>query len=420
MMLPRVPARLALLAASVVGALGAGACTRGTAPLDVPDAPASPQAKAVPAQLAVSPQIAPSGVLPLLSLDAGPPPVPLRGDVAATPDVVGAKEVVGYTMQALFRATELPPATRGPEVSQAGLDAARRKTEPRFTIDLTSTRTRIVLGAGFVLPAETELRARVDRYGFFVVAPGGSTYRTAAPGGLRALLGERRLDVAPLSPADVAPRGDGPRLLGYRTRKVELVTRAANATIEIARVPDTGDGGSLVCRALLDLVNAPPSTPLCGWEEVPLRAELRWTTRGALGFDVVSITRHTDVSPLSVAAPPPSAAFLPAPPPPSQGEPFLGQNDLAAFRTQPVDVPDAGVESALGLVLVNSTDELRVAWIDGVPVAWVGPGARIAVPGFVRGRYTIAWRTFLGDVLEPPQQITIPGTSRVGPEDGGL
>jgi hypothetical protein len=78
------------------------------------------------------------------------------------------------------------------------------------------------------------------------------------------------------------------------------------------------------------------------------------------------------------------------------------------------------VDAALGLVLVNSTDELRVAWIDGVPVAWVGPGARIAVPGFVRGRYTIAWRTFLGDVLEPPQQITIPGTSRVGPEDGGL
>ena len=347
----------------------------------------------MPAQLAAVPQLSPSGTLPL-SLDAGPPPIPLRGDITAVADVVGTKEIIGYTLQAAFRPAELLPPPRGAEVSQAGLEAARRKTEPRMTIDLSATRARIVLGTGFVLPAESELRARVDRYGFFLVAPGGASYRTAAPGSLRALLGERRLDVAPLSPADVAPRGDGPRLLGYRTRRVELVTRAANATIEIAHVTDSGDGGSLLCRVLLDLVNAPPSTPLCGWEDVPLHADLRWTTRGALAFDVTSIARHTDLSPLTLAAPPPTSVFLPTPPPPSPGEALL--------------------------VLVNSTDELRLAWLDGVPIAWVGPGARIAVPGLVRGRYTLQWRTFLGDVLEPPEPITIPGQSRVGPEDGGL
>ncbi len=413
----------AVVAASLVFcaacAVALGGCSRSSGALDVPDALASPQAKAVPAQLAAMPQLSPSGALPL-SLDAGPPPVPLRGDVAAAGDSVGTKEVVGYTMHAVFRAGDLPPASKGPEVSQAGLEAARRKTEPRMTIDLSATRARIVLGNGFVLPAESELRARVDRYGFLLMAPGGGAYRNAAPGSLRALLGERRLDVAPLSPADVAPRGEGPRLVGYRTRRVEIVTRAANATIEIAHVPDAGDGGSLLCRALLDLVNAPPSTPLCGWEDVPLHAELRWTTRGALGFEVTSITRHTDLSPLVLAAPPATAAFLPTPPPPSAGEALLGQNDLAALRTQPVEVPDAGADAALGLVLINSTDELRVAWLDGVPVAWVGPGARLAIPGLVRGRYTLAWRTFLGDVLEPPQPITIPGTNRVGPEDGGL
>jgi len=409
-----------LSALAIALALPTASCARSSAGgLDVPDAPASPQAKAVPAQLAAVPQLSPSGTLPL-SLDAGPPPIPLRGDITAVADVVGTKEIIGYTLQAAFRPAELLPPPRGAEVSQAGLEAARRKTEPRMTIDLSATRARIVLGTGFVLPAESELRARVDRYGFFLVAPGGASYRTAAPGSLRALLGERRLDVAPLSPADVAPRGDGPRLLGYRTRRVELVTRAANATIEIAHVTDSGDGGSLLCRVLLDLVNAPPSTPLCGWEDVPLHADLRWTTRGALAFDVTSIARHTDLSPLTLAAPPPTSVFLPTPPPPSPGEALLGQNDLAAFRAQPVDVPDAGIDPTLGLVLVNSTDELRLAWLDGVPIAWVGPGARIAVPGLVRGRYTLQWRTFLGDVLEPPEPITIPGQSRVGPEDGGL
>jgi hypothetical protein len=412
-------ARAGAVVAMMVAAASATACSRTSAGLDVPDAPASPQAKAVPAQLAAVPQLSPSGALPL-SLDAGPPPVPLRGDVAAAGDAVGTKELIGYTLQAVFRPAEVPPPPRGPEVSQAGLEAARRKTEPRMTIDLSATRARIVLGAGFVLPAESELRARVDRYGFFLLAPGGASYRTAAPGSLRALIGERRLDVAPLSPADVAPRGDGPRLLGYRTRRVELVTRAANATIEIAHVPDSGDGGSLVCRALLDLVNAPPSTPLCGWDDVPLHADLRWTTRGALAFEVTGIARHTDLSPLALAAPPATAVFLPTPPPPSPGEALLGQTDLAALRTQPVEVPDAGPAPTLGLVLVNSTDELRVAWLDGAPIAWVGPGARIAVPGLVRGRYSLQWRTFLGDVIDSPELVTVPGQSRVGVEDGGL
>jgi hypothetical protein len=415
-------ARVAGLArvAAALAAASCAACSRSSGgATEVQEAPASPQAKAVPAQLAAVPQLSPSGALPL-SLDAGPPPVPLRGDIAAAGDVVGTKEVVGYSLQAVFRPAELLPPPRGAEVSQAGLEAARRKTEPRMTIDLSATRARIVLGAGFVLPAGSELRARVDRYGFFLVADGGASYRTAAPGSLRALLGERRLDVAPLSPADVASRGDGPRILGYRTRRVELVTRAANATIEIAHVTDSGDGGSLLCRALLDLVNAPPSTPLCGWEEVPLHADLRWTKRGALAFEVTSIARHTDLSPLLLAAPPPTSVFLPTPPPPSPGEPLLGQNDLAAFRVLPVDVPDAGIDPALGLVLVNSTDELRLAWLDGVPVAWVGPGARVAVPGLVRGRYTLQWRTFLGDVLEPAESVTVPGQSRVGLEDGGL
>jgi hypothetical protein len=32
----------------------------------------------------------------------------------------------------------------------------------------------------------------------------------------------------------------------------------------------------------------------------------------------------------------------------------------------------------------------------------------------VRGRYTVQWRTFLGDAWEPAETIVVPGTSEVG------
>jgi hypothetical protein len=69
-------------------------------------------------------------------------------------------------------------------------------------------------------------------------------------------------------------------------------------------------------------------------------------------------------------------------------------------------------------VLVNSSDELRVAWLDGVPVAWVGPGGRVPLPSLVRGHYVLQWRTFLGDAWEPPVTVTVPGMSDMGGDAG--
>ena len=75
-----------------------------------------------------------------------------------------------------------------------------------------------------------------------------------------ALLGERRFDVAPITPADVTPKKDVDKRIGIRTHRVEMATRAAKATLEIGRLPDLGDSGALLCRMLLDLMNAPPGT----------------------------------------------------------------------------------------------------------------------------------------------------------------
>jgi hypothetical protein len=277
------------------------------------------------------------------------------------------------------------------------------------------------------MPQGTEIRARTDRYGHVLLWPHESTYRVVAPGALRALFGERRLDVAPLSGAELLPIGDGARRFNYRTRKVEVTTRAAKATFEIASIAGAGEGGTLLCRALLDLMNAPPSTPLCTTDDMPLHADLRWTTKGAIAFDVVSLARRTDLALSQLAAPPPSLAFVPSPPPPLNSETMLTRSELAAFRTAPVEVPVSADTDAKapplapdsGLLLVNSSDELRFAWIDGAAVAWVAPGAREQLTALLRGRYVLQWRTFLGDAFEPGQLVTVPGVSDIGAPDSG-
>jgi hypothetical protein len=395
---------------------------------DLPDAAPSPQANAEPAPLANVQATATNA-----GADAGPPPEALRSDRPLPADsphesirepgmkeaTRDPKELFGYSLQAVLRTGEGPPAPRGAEVNVGAIDLARRKTEAHIAIQASQTRARFVLSGGFVLPQGTELRARVDRYGHLMMWPGDSAYRVAEPGALRALLGERRLDVAPLSPASVTNSGEGPRRLNLRTRRVDVSTRAAKAILEVTPLRDAGDGGVLVCRMLLDLLNAPPSTAACASDEMPLRAELRWTTQGALTFDVTSIERRTDLPMSDLAAPPLSVVFAAGPPPALSGEALVSKAELAAFRSGPVEIAAAvndaqALAPEAGLVLVNSSDELRVAWIDGVAVAWVAPGGREWLTSLVRGRYVLQWRTFLGDAWEPPRTILVPGLSDIG------
>jgi hypothetical protein len=403
-----------------------------TAPAEAPDAAPSPQATAEPALLASPP--APTGNLP--ELDAGHTPEPLRGDQGLPADVPrepsvregGAREATrdprgpaGYTLQATIRTGEGPPAPRAPEVNVGAIEAAKRRSEARLSIAFSQGRARFVLQSGaFVLPSGTELRSRSDRYGHLLLLPGDDVYRVVEPGSLRALLGERRLDVAPLSPADVTPGGEGTRRLNLRTRRVEVSTRAAKAVLEVATLHDAGDGGPLVCRLLLDLMSAPPSIAVCATDEVPLHAELRWTTQGSLAFDATAVARALDLAPQDMAAPPATVSFTVAAPPQPPAELLVQRAELAAFRTAPVDVPPppgAGTvhpPPEAGLALFNATDELRVVWVDAVPVAWVGPGERMLLPGLVHGRYALQWRTTLGDAWDPGGLVTSPGASEAG------
>jgi hypothetical protein len=62
---------------------------------------------------------------------------------------------------------------------------------------------------------------------------------------------------------------------------------------------------------------------------------------------------------------------------------------------------------------------LRFVSLDGAPVAWVAPGARVELPPISKGRYAVEWRTFFGDAADPPVNTTVPGTSEAGVLDAG-
>jgi hypothetical protein len=356
--------------------------------------------------------------------DAGPPPVPLRSDEVVAGDAP-AFDAHGWAMDAVFRTSEIPPAFRGPETSIVAIDAVKKKTEPRATIDFTSSRMAFVLAnRAFLPPAGTELRARIDRYGHFVLLPGTREVRVAAPGSLRALFAERRIDVEPLVTPVVSDRGEGGRRLGYRTRRVEVASRVATATFELARVDGAGEGGVLVCRTLLDLMNAPASAAVCGLDDVPVHVEWRWATKGTLFFDAIDLARRTDLAPSALAAPPPADLFTAPALPSVPGDTTVEPSEIAAFRTAAAEVaplPDASApQPPAGLALTNVSDQARFAFLDGAPVAWVAPGGRIVISSLLRGRYGFEWRTFLGDAYNAPTTINVPSTQVAGAADGSV
>ena len=389
---------------ALIFAIALAAC-KTEAPHETPHpAQPSPQASAEPAPLAT-----PLALAANASPEGGPPPVPMRGDVAIPAENVG-KDVAGYTVTLVLRLPDAPAVPGGAPIAAQAIDAMRKQNEPRFTVDLSPNRMRMQLtSAGFLLPRDSELRARLDRYGHLFLTPDLASYRVLAPGSLRALFAERRADVSPLSPAEVAAKGDGTTRLGYKTRLAEVQSRAGKGVFEIAKLPELGEGGSLLVRALLDFMNAPPQVEVVGTDELPLHAELHWSTRGALFLDVTSVTKRTDIPGIALAVPPSGASFVTGALPPVAGELRVSNKDLTALHTGPSDVgPQAASTPSGSLVLVNAADTPRFAWIDGAPVAWVAPEGRLELSSLPRGRYQLEWRTFLDDAAVPARTITVP------------
>ena len=437
-----VPCRLgALLFVATV----TGCDPSSTTPAGSSDAGASPNASILPAPLATeAPELPDAGGPPakidgplgipadsagrLMAPDAGAPvPDALRADPMA-PESPTTREVAGLTLDAVFRWRDVPGPPKGPEVSAEGLREAQKLTALTWKIDLAEPgRMRIEFTSrALPLPAHAEIRARSDRYGNLVLWPLATQYRVVQPGALRTVIDERRVDVTPLAVGTIRAQGEG-RRLGLSTRKVELGSSLGTLKLELGKAPEFGEGGPLLCRALVEMNGIDPKTTACQPGEVPLSAAYAWQAGGGVTFEVTTLTKRTDVSLNGLLTPPPSAAFAATGLPAVPHGIFLSKDELTAFRSAPLALPPSTDTAAPGegFVAVNHSDTLFYLLLDGVPVVAVPPGSDRYVIGPLRGRYTAQWRTFLGEKVSPPQTVEMParlthgGTASSAADAGG-
>lgn len=397
-----------------------------------PDAGTSPNASILPAPLiseapepaadAGPPEPVPDagfqGILAdsagrLILPDAGPPPPEtLRGDMALAPEPPPPpKDVSGVSLEMAFRWKDVPQPPKAPEVALEGIKEAQKHTSLTWKIDLTDTGRMRIEFASRALPfaMRTEIRARTDRYGHLLLWPSFGGFRVIPPGALRTALGELRVDVTPLSAGTVKPQGEGKRL-GVATRKLELSSSIATVKLEMGKVSDAGEGGTLLCRSFLELAGIDPKSPVCQAGEVPLFANYAWTGGGSLALEVLSLNKRADLTANEMLMPPPGVPYVATGLPIAPDGIFLTREELKVFRTSALTAPGNGDPQAPGegFIAANWGDMLLYLLVDGVPVGAVGPGKERYFIGTQRGRYSVQWRTFLGERVIPAQVIDFP------------
>jgi hypothetical protein len=337
--------------------------------------------------------------------DAMVPEKPLDGDTAP------GRDLGGVVLAAAFRWRDVPPPPKAAEVNANGIQEAAKATALTWKIEIADTgRMRATFTSrALPLPTFSELRARSDNWGNIVVWPSASQYRVVPPGALRTVMGERRVDVTPLAPGAVKAQGDGKKL-GVATRKVELTSALGRVLLELGKVPEAGDGGQLLCRVLVELAAVDPRTSACQPGEVPLGAVYTWLDGGGgVAFEVTRLDKSGALPGNDLLVPPPLAQFVATGLPASDGV-FLTREELAAFRSVPLQLPpvtDPTIPGE-GFMAQNKTDVLSYLLVDGVPAVAVQPGKEQYVIGPPRGRYIVQWRTFLGERIEPPRIVEMP------------
>jgi hypothetical protein len=420
---------LAVLAIAASVLLGCRDRPRETAPGTAPSAP-SPSGSVVSAPIGPETELMPDPQPRPNLLDGGPgvngdrtrtarkePPRPLREDVAPPRDPLRGNEAVGFSLEAQWQWHATPAPHGGAEVAKEGIAAARDRTALTVAVDVSPIgRMRwVFVGRAFPLPANTELRARDDRYGHLLVWPDRRQYRVLPAGTMRAVLSERRPDTTPLAPGTVREQEPG-SALGFETTRVQIESQLGTFLLEQAPVPGAGAGAPLLCRLLVELVGVEPSSPACTDGQLPLRAEYQWPDGGKLGFMVTTLLRGQELQLDDLLAPPPDAGFRPDGLPPQASGVLLSEEQLARFRTRAVEAtaePDGGAPEQ-GVLAANQSDLLQYLLLDGVPVSWVEPRTEQHVVGPRAGRYVVSWRDFLGLSVEPPRPVDVPCRVVVG------
>jgi hypothetical protein len=409
----------------------ANACDPST-PTPSPSATASsPNASLVPPPLATETleQDAAVGGLafdsngrPLIPDAGAPPPEPFKTE-PLQPESPEQRGVAGVSLEATFRWRDLPAPPKAPEVSQDGLRDALKQTALSWKVDLTEQGRMRIEFASSALPlsAHSEIRQRIDRYGSVLLWPGATQYRVVPAGALRTVLGERRVDVTPLTLATAKSQGEGKRF-GFSTRKVELQSTVATLKLELAKVPESGEGATLFCRALVEIAGIDPKSPVCAAGELPVSAHYQWTAGGSVGVEVTAVGKRIDIQAAAMLVPPPGPQFTATGLPMVPRMIFLSRDALMSFRTQALTLPPNKDPSAPGegFVAANASDQLVYMLLDGVPVVAVPPQAEQYVIGTPKGRFSVQWRTFLGEKVTAPEMVEMPARVTFGaPPDAG-
>jgi hypothetical protein len=253
-----------------------------------------------------------------------------------------------------------------------------------------------------------------------MVWPDATGYRVLPPGVLRAILGEGRADVSPLSRGRAKQVGEGERL-GYRTRTMELRSPYATVRIDVAMVPEAGEGGQLLCRLLVEAAGVDPSTGDCAAPELALAADYSWHGRdgSAIAFEVTGISRQSDLSSRELAAPPRGVQRIGSDVPSAPKGRFFSDDELADWRMADGPAPEDPSPRApeRGVLAVNRADMPMYLVVDGVPIAVVSPWSELALPGLRNGRYSVQWRSFLGEVVGEVAEREVPARIVWGVEE---
>ncbi|MEM6791337.1 MAG: hypothetical protein AAF715_27720 [Myxococcota bacterium] len=332
------------------------------------------------------------------------PPEPLNADGALARDRRPGRPPDGVDLEVTLRWAPLTAPPSAPEVDVETLERLRAQDQPKLLVTLTeSGRMSLSISSGFVLEPNTRLVARRDRYGYALVWPRDLRYRVVAPGALRPLLGEGRLDVIQLAtgvtetlPPDTRA---GRPVVRYRIR-----TPVAEAEIALAEVPGAGAGAGLFCRLVVELAGATPSLPVCSDARVLVAAELRWRADrerlgGDLRFDVTAIEPREKIRFGGYAMPPVPARLTTGRPPRRTG-PWVETGVLNQLRTAPRTPPESAPTLEPVFSATNASDHMLTLFVDGIAVGLVAPWQTLRIDGLPTGEYTVAWRSFLGDA--PP------------------
>jgi hypothetical protein len=342
------------------------------------------------------------------------PPVALREDSRLPADSLSSRDAIGATLEVEWKPSDWPGPANAPETDREKLNELRNASRWLARIDLLSSgRMRIVLkGRGFALENGTELRARVDLLGYFLVWPNEGEYRALAPGTLRSLFEEGRADVGELVAMQGRPAGNG-HVLEWDTERFSASTAFGQITVDRATAFNVGVSGRLVCRWLVEFISGDPASEFCQDDSVPLRAAFEFAGGGKADFLVTRVLRKQEFSASSVSVPPASAT-------PNLKElpraPQLSGTRLAALRARPAPIDlSKSTSPSVGLVATNHALGLRALLIDGVIAGWLWPGEELRVPELLAGSYSVAWRDFLGTAREPSTNITVPAHVSLAP-----